>query len=270
MTTDTTESRKLKDAAAAAARARRDPLRAVFRGEMALGFKRDARDIVTEHDKATERALIADLTAVVPDSAFLGEEGGAVGDGRVRWYIDPIDGTSNFAAGVAFWCVSIAAEIDGRIVAGVVYDPIGDILFSADLDGAYLDGAPLRSRGARSEAEATLITGYPNARDIAEHGDVALERFGALVQACRTLRRPGSAAMSVCHVAAGWVDVAAGFSVNPWDVSAAGFILTQAGGTYRAMGGPAGAPFHLHPGYVATVEGLSCPTLDAVAAAIAG
>ncbi|WP_165310720.1 inositol monophosphatase family protein [Microbacterium protaetiae] len=266
--TDSTQSRLFKDAAAVAARAQRDPLRRAFRSEMELGFKRDARDIVTVHDKATERALVAALTAAVPDSAFLGEEGGAIGEGRVRWYIDPIDGTSNFAAGIAFWCVSIAAEVEGSIVAGVVYDPVADILFSADLDGAYLDDRPLRSRGAQTEDEATLITGYPNARDLDAHGDAALERFGALVAAYRALRRPGSAAMSICHVAAGWVDVAAGFAVNPWDVSAAGFILTQAGGVYRGMGGEPGAPVYHRPGYVATVAGLDCPTLDAVAEAI--
>lgn len=206
MTSTVDESRALKDAAAAAARSRRDALRAAFRGEMALGFKRDARDIVTEHDKATERALVDQLSQAVPDSAFLGEEGGATGSGRVHWYIDPIDGTSNFAVGFAFWCVSIAAEIDGSVVAGVVYDPIADILFSADLDGAYLDDRPIRSHGAQSEDEATLITGYPNARDLQAHGDVALERFGALVSAYRALRRPGSAAMSVCQSPrAGWM-----------------------------------------------------------------
>ncbi|UUT34546.1 inositol monophosphatase family protein [Microbacterium elymi] len=270
MTIEATESRRLKDAAATAARAQRDPLRRAFRGEMTLGFKRDARDIVTEYDKATEHALVAQISADVPDSSFLGEEGGATGEGRVRWYIDPIDGTSNFAVGFAFWCVSIAAEVDGQIVAGVVYDPVADILFSADVGGAWLDDRPLRAQGAQTEAEATLITGYPNAREIDAHGDVALERFGALVGAHRALRRPGSATMSVCHVAAGWVDAAAGFSVNPWDVSAAGFILTQAGGVYRAMGGAADAPWHHRPGYVATVAGLKCPTLDAVAEAITG
>jgi len=268
MPSTTTESRALKDAAIEAARSRRDSLRVAFRSDMELGFKRDARDIVTEYDKATEHALIESLSAAVPDSAFLGEEGGAIGSGRVRWYIDPIDGTSNFAAGFAFWCVSIAAEIDGSVVAGVVYDPIADVLFSADLDGAYLDGRPLHSRGAQTEEEATLITGYPNARDLHAHGDAALERFGALVSAYRALRRPGSAAMSVCHVAAGWVDAAAGFSVNPWDVSAAGFILTQAGGVYRGFGGDTGAPVYQCPGYIATVAGLSCPTLDAVAEAV--
>jgi len=268
MTSTPSESRLLKDAATAAARSRRDALRAVFRGEMTLGFKRDARDIVTEHDKATERALVDQLSAAVPDSAFLGEEGGATGSGRVHWYIDPIDGTSNFAAGIAFWCVSIAAEIDGSVVAGAVYDPIADILFSADLDGAYLDGRPLHSRGAQTEDEATLITGYPNARDLQAHGDAALTRFGSLVSTYRAVRRPGSAAMSVCHVAAGWVDAAAGFSVNPWDVSAAGFILTQAGGVYRGLGGDPQAPAHHRPGYIATVAGLSAPTLDAVAEAV--
>lgn len=263
------ESRTLRAAAESAARSVGDGLRDAFRSGMEVAFKRDARDVVTVHDRETERAIAASLLAAVPDSELLGEEGGSVGSGRVKWYVDPIDGTSNFAIGFAFWCVSIAAAVDGRVVAGVVFDPISGELFAADLDGAELDGAPLHARGATTEAEATLITGYPNARQLSER-TMALDRFGRLVEAYRAVRRPGSAALSIAHVAAGRVDAAAGFSVNPWDVSAAGFILVQAGGHYRAVGGDPNVAWNLRPGYVATVDGLASPTLDRVADEVAG
>lgn len=263
------ESIRLKDIAIRAALSVREPLLAGFRSTMTIDYKTDHHDVVTRHDKETEVTIRAFILGEVPDSIIVGEEAGSSGDGRLQWYVDPIDGTSNFASGIAFWCVSIGAAIDDHIVAGVIYDPVADNMFSADLTGAWLNGEPLRSRAVADESRATLITGYPVARDFRIDGrSRALEHFATLAEKFSTLRRPGSAALSIAHVAAGWADAAAGFGVNAWDVTAAILILQQAGGTYRPF--PLGkvdfaAPAQFCPGYIATGTGANYPTLAEVA-----
>lgn len=265
-------SMRLMKIAETAARAVRDPLLSAFRSEMAVDYKVDLHDIVTIHDKRAEAAIRAVILASEPNSAIMGEEGGQIGSGDVQWYVDPIDGTANFARGLAFWCVSIAAVIDGEAVAGVVYDPVADQMFSANLEASYLDGDKLRSRSVADETRATLITGYPVSRDFRLDGrEAALANFGALVETFSTLRRPGSAALSIAHVAAGWTDAAAGFGVNAWDVAAAILILKNAGGTYEplTLGKVAeGSADFLCPGYIATGEGANYPTLQRVARSI--
>ncbi|MGV1901955.1 inositol monophosphatase family protein [Agrobacterium sp. 22-3674b3] len=263
---------RLMKIAEAAARAVRDPLLVAFRSDMAVDYKVDLHDIVTIHDKRAEAAIRAVILEREPNSAIMGEEGGQIGNGEVQWYVDPIDGTANFARGLAFWCVSIAAVIGGEAVAGVVYDPVTDQMFSADLEASYLNGERLRSRSVADETRATLITGYPVSRDFRLDGrDAALSNFGALVETFSTLRRPGSAALSIAHVAAGWTDAAAGFGVNAWDVAAAILILKNAGGTYEplTLGKVAeGSADFLCPGYIATGEGANYQTLQRVARSI--
>ncbi|MGV1941221.1 inositol monophosphatase family protein [Agrobacterium sp. 22-211-1] len=265
-------SMRLMKIAETAARAVRDPLLSAFRSEMAVDYKVDLHDIVTIHDKRAEAAIRAIILASEPNSAIMGEEGGQIGSGEVQWYVDPIDGTANFARGLAFWCVSIAAVIDGEAVAGVVYDPVAEQMFSANLEASYLDGDKLRSRSVADETRATLITGYPVSRDFRLDGrEAALANFGALVETFSTLRRPGSAALSIAHVAAGWTDAAAGFGVNAWDVAAAILILKNAGGTYEplTLGKVAqGSADFLCPGYIATGKGANYPTLQRVARSI--
>lgn len=263
---------RLMKIAEAAARAVRDPLLTAFRSDMAVDYKVDLHDIVTIHDKRAEAAIRAVILEREPNSAIMGEEGGQSGSGDVQWYVDPIDGTANFARGLAFWCISIAAVIDGEAVAGVVYDPVADQMFSADLEASYLDGDKLRSRSVADETRATLITGYPVSRDFRLDGrEAALANFGTLVETFSTLRRPGSAALSIAHVAAGWTDAATGFGVNAWDVAAAILILKNAGGTYEplTLGKVAeGSADFLCPGYIATGEGANYPTLQRVARSI--
>ncbi|GAA2856819.1 myo-inositol-1(or 4)-monophosphatase [Aminobacter niigataensis] len=263
------ESRRLRAVAEQASQLMREPLLAAFRSNMAVDYKVDLHDVVTRHDKEAEVAIRAFILGEVPDSVVVGEEAGESGVGRVRWYVDPIDGTSNFARGFAFWCVSVGVAIDGEIVAGAVYDPVAGMLFSADLSGAWLNGEPLQSRAIADERHATLITGYPVARDLRLDGrEQALANFGVLAETFSTLRRPGSGALSLCHVAAGWVDASAGFGSNPWDVAAAVLILKQAGGSYHPLTlgkVGAGVPDFMCPGYVALGDGADYPTLMRVA-----
>lgn len=266
------ESALLRGVAIQAAELVRAPLLAAFRSTMSIDYKVDLHDVVTKHDRQSEEAIRSFILAQIPDSTVLGEEDGASGDGRVKWFVDPIDGTSNFARGLAFWCVSIGAVIGDEIVAGAILDPVAGKMFSADLTGAWLNGETLRSGAIAEENRATLITGYPVSRDFRLDGrDTALNHFAALTEAFSTLRRPGSAALSIAHVAAGWADAAAGFGVNAWDVAAAILILRKAGGSYRAF--PLGkvdpdSPAHFCPGYVACGAGADYPTLDGIAESI--
>ncbi|WP_159946371.1 inositol monophosphatase family protein [Rhizobium sp. 18065] len=265
-------SRRLMDLAQSAALAVREPLLDAFRSAMVVDYKVDLHDIVTVHDKHAEATIRAFILEHEPNSAIMGEEGGQIGAGDIQWYVDPIDGTANFARGLAFWCVSIAAVVDEEVVAGAIYDPVADLMFSADLDTAYLNGKPIRSHAVADETQATLITGYPVSRDFRLDGrEVALANMGKLVETFSTLRRPGSAALSIAHVAAGWADAAAGFGVNAWDVAAAILILKKAGGRYEplTLGKVApGSLDYLCPGYIATGEGANYPRLDHVARSI--
>lgn len=267
-----TDSKALRDIARDAALKVAPPLLAAFRSRMTIDYKVDLHDPVTESDRQSEATIREHILGAVPNSVIIGEEGGTAGTGDIQWYVDPIDGTSNFACGLAFWCVSIGAVIGDEMVAGVVYDPVADQMFSADLTGAWLGDEPLRSVAQPDEARATLITGYPVMRDFRLDGrEVALADLGELIQAFSTLRRPGSGALSLCHVAAGWVDASAGFGANPWDIAAGALIVRQAGGEYRplTLGKVApNTPAHLCPGYVAVAGGGHYPTLDRVTAEI--
>ncbi|WP_309081210.1 inositol monophosphatase family protein [Zhihengliuella sp.] len=269
------ESRLLRAAAEAAATGVGDLLRGAFRSAMTATSKRNHHDLVTEYDRASEARIVESLSAAVPDSRFRGEEGGTHGAGRVEWIIDPIDGTSNFAHGVAFFCVSIAAVVEGAVVAGVVYDPVSGDLFAADAAGAFRNGERLAPRGADRESAASVMTDYPSAEAIEVDGHAALEVFAELVSAYATVRRKVSGALELAHVAAGWADLTLGFDTNPWDVAAGAFIVTRAGGTYvpfrydgdgsPAVAGVLGRRDHEAPTYLAFAPGAAAGTaLDAV------
>lgn len=262
--TDLAESIRLMEVAAAAARNAGEPLLAVFRSDVEYDYKRDRHDIVTEHDKASERRIVAEISTAVPDSAFVGEEGGRSGSGRVHWYIDPIDGTSNFARGIANWCVSIGAAIDGVTVAGAIYAPVSGQLFSAHLGAAFVDGKPIRARAAAREDRAMLLTGFPAPRHLKQFGTPALTTYAELIDTFFATRDLGSAALHLAHVAAGWADSAMGIGTNPWDVAAGAFILQQAGGSFSGFrAGEATTPGFLAPDYFATGAGADYPVLGA-------
>ncbi|GGO62482.1 inositol monophosphatase family protein [Nonomuraea cavernae] len=249
---DLNGSRELAAIASEAARSVGDQLRDAFRSRPAVQTKRDFHDPVTEHDRAAEERIREVLTRLCPGSVVEGEEDGVRGEGDLRWYVDPIDGTANFAAGLPFFCTSIGVAVDGAVVAGVVYDPVRDDEFTASLDGARCNGEPIRSRGARVDREAVLLSSYPTPRDLAAEGDAALRRFGRMVNAFASTRRPGSAALKLAHVAAGWSDVAYGTHVNPWDVAAGSLLVEQAGGVYIPLSGSVFTP----GGYLACVGGF--------------
>lgn len=249
------------DVAAEAARSVADDLRRAFRSPMTVEHKRDDHDPVTEHDRRAEQVIREVIRRRMPHSVVIGEEGGADGAGgagEVEWYVDPIDGTANFANGLAFFCVSVGAVVDGEPVAGAVHDPMTGDMFTASTDGAWLNGQPLQSRGAAEERRALLLTSYPSARLLQSHGPEALERLGRMIDGYATVRRVGSAALTLAHVAAGWADAAFGVGVNPWDVAAAQLLLRRAGGTYLPLweAGTTPARDIDAPGYLAHVADL--------------
>lgn len=245
---------RLREAATEAALAVAPDLLAAFRGAMDVDFKRDEHDPVTVHDKRAEERIREVLLRHVPDSTVVGEEGGRQdGTGRIAWYVDPIDGTANFARGLAFFCTSIGATVDGEPVAGVILDPVAGHLFTADATGALLDGEPLRPGGVREEGRGLLITSFPNTRELAWNDPQTLPRFGELVARYGTVRRTGSAALTLAHVAAGWCDAAIGTSVNAWDICAARVLVQRAGALYTAFAGDGGWD---QPGYLAHTAAL--------------
>jgi len=204
--------------------------------------KSSPTDVVTEMDRAAEALITERLRAHRPGDAFLGEEGGESGRGQVRWVIDPLDGTVNYLYGLADWAVSIAAEVNGTPVAGVVTVPAHDEVFTAiSGEGAWLlagGAAPvaLRCNTGVALAQALVATGFGYA---AARRAVQGEVVAALLPRVRDIRRGGSAAVDLCSVAAGRVDAFYERGLNHWDYAAGGLIAAEAG---ARLGGLAGRP----------------------------
>ena len=206
------------------------------------GTKSSPTDVVTEMDRAAETLISERIRAERPGDAILGEEGGQSGQGRVRWIVDPLDGTVNYLYGLADWAVSIAAEVGGQVVAGVVAVPRHAEVFTAVAgQGSWLHpagGAPVRLRCNTgvplSRALVATGFGYGQARRVIQ-GEVA----AAVLPLARDIRRGGSCAVDLCSVAAGRVDAYYERGVNYWDYAAGGLIATEAG---ARLGGLSGRP----------------------------
>jgi myo-inositol-1(or 4)-monophosphatase len=191
------------------------------------------RDLVTEYDRRSEALILGRIHDAFPDHAVLAEESGHVdapegGQGEYEWVVDPLDGTTNFAHGFPLFCVTLALTLRGRIIAGVIYDPLRDDMYSAAAgQGATLNGAPLRVSAVSDIGQALLVTGFPYDLRTNPHNNFAeFERFSVLSQA---VRRPGSAALDCAWVAAGRADGYWEYRMKAWDV-AAGILLTREAG----------------------------------------
>ncbi|MBO0815547.1 MAG: inositol monophosphatase [Actinobacteria bacterium] len=207
--------------------------------------KSSPTDVVTDMDREAEALIRRRLLAARPQDAILGEEGGEKagpdGPGRVRWVVDPLDGTVNYLYGLPDWSVSIAAEVDGTVVAGVVTVPARGEVFTATLGGgAWLDATiPLRCNTGVPLEQALVSTGfgYEVPRRVVQ-GKVV----GAVLPRVRDIRRGGSCAVDLCSLAAGRVDAYYERGVNYWDWAAGGLVATEAGallgGLARAEASP--------------------------------
>jgi myo-inositol-1(or 4)-monophosphatase len=176
-----------------------------FQGERTIEFKRSGIDLVTDADKASEEALIRFLRERHPDHAILAEESGVSQGAGLRWLIDPLDGTTNYAHHVPHFCVSVAVDGPDGVLAGAVYDPMLDELFSAARgQGATLNGQPLKASATTELERALLCTGFPY--DVRERPDGPVGLLNHFIRRAQGIRRTGSAALDLAYVAAGRFD----------------------------------------------------------------
>lgn len=258
--------------------------------------KESHHDPVTIFDREVETAVSHMLAHLVPGCIKLGEEHGEetliptsteprLPDGismpdcephvdtrslgsRVRWIVDPIDGTSNFAAGLTGFNTSIAAELDGEIVAGAVHVPCAHETFWANAEDGWLESEQgffaLDSRGPQREEDAVLLTYFPLVSELQRYPQDALEILSELSFAFRALRRPGAAALDLAHVAAGRAGAFFATALKPWDVAAGGHLVRVAGGSL--IDSPLGTDTQpgFGPAVAASARGLDAPTLSRV------
>ena len=187
-------------------------------------------NLVTAVDEAAEAAVISRLRRLLPEVPILAEEGGMVAGSRsdCRFIVDPLDGTTNFAHGFPVFCVSVAYEEAGEIVAGAVLDPLRNELFTAEAGaGARLNGARIGVSETADFGSALLATGFPYSRAAM---DRALDRFCRVMRRARAVRRAGSAALDLCWVAAGRLDGFWEEALRAWDTAAGELIAREAGG----------------------------------------
>lgn len=230
-------------AAVAAARGAGDLLREYWSSgrEKSIEFK-SATDLVTEADKKAEMMIMSALTASFPDWSFLCEESGASGDDQeseYRWIVDPLDGTTSFAHGHPFFSVSIALEHRGEVVLGVVYAVVMDEMFVAQRgSGATVNGVPIHCSSTPRLIEALVATGFPTARaQMTNRLDTNFAYFEEVLLNARACRRNGSAALDLCYVACGRMDVYWEQGLKAWDVAAGALILSESGGKFTDMDG---------------------------------
>lgn len=190
--------------------------------------KSSATDVVTRVDRAAEELIRARLREARPADAFVGEEGAPdEGASGVRWIVDPIDGTVNFLYGLPRYAVSIAAEVDGTVVAGVVRDVPSGTTYTATLGGgSFRDGTRLAVRGPAPLAQRLVLTGFSYQPPVRALQAAAVARLLSVV---RDVRRIGSAALDLCHVAEGAADGYVEEGVHLWDHAAAGLVAREAG-----------------------------------------
>ncbi len=207
--------------------------------------KSSGTDMVTEMDRAAEAQIVAALAAARPDDAVVAEEGGGSdGTSGVRWVVDPLDGTTNYLYGYPGFCVSVAAEIDGRVEVGVVADALHGEVFRAVRDrGATRNGSPIACTDQDDPADALVATGF--AYDATRRGAQA-EVLSRVLPRIRDVRRGGAAAVDLCWVACGRLDAFYERGLQWWDLAAGILIAEEAGArTGDLDGGPAGPHFTL-------------------------
>ena len=194
-----------------------------------------AVDLVTEFDLKSEQFLVEGIRSAFPADAILSEEGsGSEGEG-VRWLVDPLDGTTNFAHGLPIFSISIACVRAEELLLGVIYDPTRKELFHTLAGaGAFLNEAPIRVSATTALDESLLVTGFPY--DIRTNPDNNLSYFNTLAVRARAVRRLGSAALDLAYVAAGRLDGYWELRLNPWDWAAGVLLVRESGGRVTTFG----------------------------------
>jgi myo-inositol-1(or 4)-monophosphatase len=230
--------------ASAIAREAGAKLRTFFVQGVETEYKGDV-DLVTVADRTSEKLIRERLAEAFPEHGVFGEEGTRDRlEGEVRWYVDPLDGTTNFAHGFPHFCVSLGlekrtpgqtADQDGTLVAAVIYDPLLDELFAAERGrGATLNGRPMRVSRTPELAESLVATGFPSSKrnespNVHFYQEFTLRSHG--------VRRAGSAALDLAYVAAGRMEAFWEFNLNPWDTAAGILLVEEAGGQVTGFSG---------------------------------
>ncbi len=246
--------------AAAIAREAGARLREFFAQGVETEYKGDV-DLVTVADRTVEKLIRTRLSEVFPEHGIYGEEGTRERlEGQFRWYVDPLDGTTNFAHGFPQFCVSMGLEHrpagiwpeeDGTLVAGVVYDPTRDELFTAERGrGAKLNGRPIHVSRAKDLSESLLATGFPSRK---RHASPNIHFYQEFTLRSHGVRRAGSAALDLAYVAAGRLDAFWEFNLNPWDTAGGILLVTEAGGRVSSF---AGDPYRLDSREILASNGL--------------
>ena len=211
-----------------------------FRDRVKIEYKGDV-DLVTIADRKSEALILERIRAAFPNHDVMGEEGTRIETGGdYRWYVDPLDGTTNFAHGYPVFCVSLAVEYKGERIAGVLYDPTRDELFAAEKgSGATLNTARIAVSKTTNLAECLVATGFPSHK---RHKNPNIYFYHQITLRTHGVRRAGSAALDLANVACGRYDGFWEFNLNPWDTAAGVLIVEEAGGTVTNM---AGGPFEI-------------------------
>jgi myo-inositol-1(or 4)-monophosphatase len=193
-------------------------------------------DLVTEADRASERLVIERLTKHYPTHAIVAEEGGGhESTSGFRWYVDPLDGTTNFAHTFPCFNVTLALEQQGELIAGVIFDPINEELFTAEKGaGAFLNGNRIHVSKVAKLETALVATGFPSRK---RHQSINIHFYHQLGMATHGVRRCGSAAIDLAFVACGRLDAFWEFGLNPWDMAAGRLLVAEAGGKFSGMHG---------------------------------
>src|SRR5271165_3021018 len=215
-------------------------LRHYFERRVRFEMKGDF-DLVTEADRASERLVVERLAKQFPRHGIVAEEGsGHDSPSEYRWYVDPLDGTTNFAHSYPVWNVTLALEKAGELIAGVVFDPNRDELFTAERGaGAFMNGRRIRVSQAARVADSLLSTGFPN-HNCSTNPNIHF--FHELAMSAHGVRRGGSAAIDLAYVAAGRLDGFWEIGLSPWDMAAGILLVEEAGGVCTDM---KGASHHL-------------------------
>lgn len=220
------------------------PIRTIHKGTI---------DLVTEMDTASERLIFEAIQGAFPDDGLLSEEAPAEHLERPRrWVIDPLDGTTNYAHAFPVFAVSIALEVSGEVVIGVVEDPVhGETFTAARGEGAFLNGEPIRVSEVSELAEAFLATGFPY--DIHSSTVNNLDHFENFARRALAIRRPGAAAVDLAYTACGRFDGFWELKLEPWDVAAAALLVKEAGGRVSDF---AGGPLDIYQPEILASNGL--------------
>lgn len=219
-------------------------LRRYFNNEdLKISNKEGINNWVTEADHASEKAIIDVIQSEYPDHFILGEESGETATASdVKWIIDPIDGTINYASGIPICAVSIGVEKNGEIILGAVYNPfIHELFFAEKGKGAFLNDKKISVSKKSEVIHSCLVTGFPYTYLDMENGP--LQVFERFVRKGIPVRRLGSAAIDLCWVAAGRFDGFFEHSLSPWDTAAGYLIVEEAGGKVTDMNGDKYSPY---------------------------